>query len=93
MIYEKETALLRRGMFDVQNEAGLERHEEMYHQAMILWLEKENIPYSSKKPRDPLGNRSKLWKTKIRNNRTVYLALQHPWDVLQSAGYLLCSTG
>lgn len=50
MIYEDQTAILRKGLFEVQNEVGLGRHEEAYHQAMVLWLKKENIPYTSKEP-------------------------------------------
>jgi GxxExxY protein len=50
MIYENETARLRKGFFAVQNEVGLGHCEEIYHKAMILWLEKENILYTSKTP-------------------------------------------
>lgn len=50
MIYEMETALLRRGLFEVQNEIGLGHHEEIYHKAMVLWLEQQNVPYTSKAP-------------------------------------------
>ncbi len=50
MIYEKETALLRGGLFEVQNEIGLGHHEEFYHKAMIIWLEQQNIPYTNKAP-------------------------------------------
>jgi len=50
MIYEDQTALLRKGLFDVQNEVGLGRREEVYHKAMALWLKREKIPYTSKEP-------------------------------------------
>ncbi len=60
MIYEEKTALLRKGFFEVQNQVGLGRNEEAYHKAMTLWLERENIPYVSKKPHaiDFLGKRA-----------------------------------
>lgn len=50
MIYEEETALIRKGLFEVQNEVGLGRHEEVYHKALRLWLKRENIPHTSKEP-------------------------------------------
>ena len=50
MIYEEETALLRRGLFDVQNSVGLGRHEEIYHKALAMWLETQGIPFVSKHP-------------------------------------------
>lgn len=50
MIFEKETALLRKGLFEVQNGVGPGRHEEIYHQAMLLWMESQKIPYASKVP-------------------------------------------
>lgn len=50
MIYESQTLLLRKGFFEVQNEVGLGRHEEVYHQALALWLKSENIPHTSKEP-------------------------------------------
>lgn len=50
MIYEQETELLRRGLFDVQNEVGLGRREEAYHQAYKAWLEDAGVPYRTKPP-------------------------------------------
>ncbi|MFH0880464.1 MAG: GxxExxY protein [Lentisphaerota bacterium] len=50
MIYEDKTGLIRRGLFDVQNEVGLGRKEEVYHQAFHSWLMEQNIPHFSKKP-------------------------------------------
>ncbi len=50
MIYEDQTALLRRGLFEVQNEVGLGRHEEVYHKALTLWFQNEGIPFESKQP-------------------------------------------
>ena len=49
MIYEDKTGLIRRGMFDVQNEVGLGRKEEVYHQAFHSWLKEQAIPHFSKK--------------------------------------------
>ena len=48
LIYEDKTGILRRALFDVQNEVGLGRGEEDYHQACRIWL--EEIPISSKAP-------------------------------------------
>jgi len=50
MIYEKETGLIRSGLFEVQNEIGLGHHEEIYHKAMVIWLKQQNIPFTSKAP-------------------------------------------
>ena len=50
MIYEDKTSLIRRGLFDVQNEVGLGRKEEVYHHAFHSWLMEQDIPYFSKKP-------------------------------------------
>jgi len=50
MIYENETSLLRKGLLEVQNQVGPGRQEEIYHQAMTLWLKENNIPHSSKMP-------------------------------------------
>ena len=36
LIYQSQTQLLRRCFFDVQNEVGLGRQEEDYHQACKL---------------------------------------------------------
>ena len=57
LIYEEHTGLLRRCFFDVQNEVGLGRDEESYHQACVLWLQAAGIPFCSKQPhRLYLGN-------------------------------------
>ena len=48
LIYEDETALLRKGLFDVQNEVGIGHREECYHKAMTIWLRKQGIPYTTK---------------------------------------------
>lgn len=56
MIYENETSLIRRGLFEVQNEVGLGHHEEVYHKALTLWFQKEGIPFTSKSPHPLLFN-------------------------------------
>jgi len=48
MIYEQKTRLLRRGLFHVQNEVGVGRHEEAYHQAYCMWLTEQGVPHKSK---------------------------------------------
>lgn len=50
LIHAEESRLLRRGLFDVQNEVGLGRGEEAYHQAFLIWLTRAGVPYESKKP-------------------------------------------
>jgi GxxExxY protein len=50
MLYEKETYRLRSGLFEVHNEVGVGRSEEAYHQALKLWLQGEDIPFTSKAP-------------------------------------------
>ena len=50
MIYEERTKLARRGLFEVQNEVGLGRREEAYHQAFRIWLEGLEVPHQSKAP-------------------------------------------
>jgi hypothetical protein len=50
LIYEEKTELLRRGLFDVQNEVGLGKDEEAYHQAYKMWLDSEGVPHRSKPP-------------------------------------------
>lgn len=50
MIYEDKTALIRRGLFDVQNEVGLGRNEASYHRAFCSWLAEHAIPHASKQP-------------------------------------------
>ncbi|MEX2607591.1 MAG: GxxExxY protein [Kiritimatiellia bacterium] len=49
-LYSEETYLIRGGLFVVQNEVGLGRKEEVYHQAFKVWLEKRGIPFASKAP-------------------------------------------
>jgi len=48
--YEEETYILRRCFFDVQNEVGLNRKEEAYHQACVLWFREHGVPVASKPP-------------------------------------------
>jgi GxxExxY protein len=50
LLYEDKTELLRRGLFDVQNEMGLGKDEEAYHQAYRMWLDSEGVPHRSKPP-------------------------------------------
>ena len=50
MIYEEETRVLRRCLFDVHNEVGLGRQEPAYHRACAIWLEANGIPFTSKAP-------------------------------------------
>lgn len=52
LIYEDETRILRRCFFDVQNEVGLGRQEEGYHQACNIWLKEHGIPFRSKQPHE-----------------------------------------
>ncbi len=48
LIEEEKTYLIRRGLFHVQNEVGLGKSEEAYHQAFKLWLKQAGIPFTSK---------------------------------------------
>lgn len=48
--FEDESFLLRRCFFEVQNEVGLGRQEEAYHQACRLWLAEQKLPVASKPP-------------------------------------------
>lgn len=48
LLYEDKTEVLRRCFFDVQNEVGLGRQEEGYHQACVIWLKQLGVPYRSK---------------------------------------------
>ena len=50
LVYEENTKVLRRCLFDVQNEVGLGRHEEEYHQGCKLSFEETGIPFASKPP-------------------------------------------
>lgn len=49
IIYRDKTELIRRALFDVQNEVGLGRDEEVYHQAFCHWLKDASIPFESKR--------------------------------------------
>jgi len=48
LIYREKTEVLRKGLFDVQNEVGLGRDEGVYHRAFCQWLEAAAIPFASK---------------------------------------------
>ena len=50
LLFEKETHLLRRCFFKVQNEVGLGRHEAAYHRACVMWFEEHRLPVVSKAP-------------------------------------------
>jgi GxxExxY protein len=50
LIYREETEQLISGLFAVQNEVGLGRHEEAYHQAYNIWLAEQSLPVLSKPP-------------------------------------------
>jgi GxxExxY protein len=50
LIYQDRTEILKRMLFEVQNEVGLGRQEKAYHQACLLWLQEERIPFASKPP-------------------------------------------
>ena len=50
LLFEQETHLLRRCFFEVQNEVGLGRHEEAYHQACVMWFGEHGVPVVSKMP-------------------------------------------
>ena len=50
LIYREETEQLIKGFFAVQNEVGLGRHEEAYHQAYNIWVAEQSMPVSSKPP-------------------------------------------
>ncbi|MCC5847716.1 MAG: GxxExxY protein [Verrucomicrobia bacterium] len=50
LIEKDKTYLVRKGLFHVQNEVGLGKSEEVYHQALKRWLSKNEIPYESKPP-------------------------------------------
>jgi len=49
-LFSGEIYEIRGGLFLVQNEVGLGRKEEVYHQAFKLWLQKRGIPFLSKAP-------------------------------------------
>lgn len=50
MLHEEYTYTLRQGFYAVQNEVGLGRQEEAYHQACRLWFAENQIPVASKPP-------------------------------------------
>lgn len=50
LIYEDKTKMLRRCFFDVQNEVGLGRREEVYQSACKVWLTDHAVPFVSKHP-------------------------------------------
>jgi GxxExxY protein len=64
LLFEKKTSTLRRGLFDVQNEVGVGRDEEDYHQAFALWLAGNDVPFESK-PSWPLMIHDQLAYTLI----------------------------
>lgn len=53
LIHEDISYRIRGGLFEVQNEVGLGRGEEMYHKAFASWLSENGIPFNSK-PRHEL---------------------------------------
>ena len=48
LVYEEFTKILRRCFFDVQNEVGLGRREQGYHDACLIWLQENSVPIQSK---------------------------------------------
>jgi len=48
LVHSEETKRLISGLFAVQNEVGLGRHEEAYHQAYKIWVSEQALPVSSK---------------------------------------------
>jgi GxxExxY protein len=62
ILYPKLGYLLQGGLYFVQNEVGIGRPEEAYHQAFRIWLEENDIPYASKKPH-PLTYRGQVAHT------------------------------
>ncbi len=56
MIYEDKTLILRQGLFEVQNEVGVGRSEEIYHQAYRVWLASHGVPYESKPPHEMISD-------------------------------------
>jgi len=53
LLHEELSYRLRGGLFEVHNEVGLGRSEEIYHQAFVSWLTENHIPFESK-PRHEL---------------------------------------
>lgn len=50
LMLEEYTHTLRRAFYDVQNEVGLGRQEEAYHQALKLWFAENSLPVGSRVP-------------------------------------------
>ena len=50
LIHEEYTQVLRKCFFDVQNEVGLGRQEQAYHEGCRLWFAENRIPVVSKPP-------------------------------------------
>ncbi len=50
LVRRVETERLISGFFAVQNEVGLGRHEEAYHQAYKIWAAEQSLPVLSKPP-------------------------------------------
>jgi len=50
LLYEDRTEILRRCFFHVQNEVGLGRREEAYHQACAICFKQVGVPFRSKAP-------------------------------------------
>ena len=49
LIFEDQTRILRRCLFDVHNEVGVGYPEEAYHRAFVACCRKRGIPISSSK--------------------------------------------
>ncbi len=50
LIHEEYTEVLRKCFFDVQNEVGLGRQEQAYHEGCRLWFAERCVPIASKLP-------------------------------------------
>ena len=50
ILFEEQTRLLRKCFFAVQNEVGLGRQEEAYHQACRIWIQENRLPVTVKQP-------------------------------------------
>ena len=98
MLYEDKTEVLLKCFFNVQNEVGLGRREEAYHNACKLWLDAEGVPYKSKAPH-PLYLSGKLaqtlvpdlvfWDSITVELKAVPRALEDP-EFVQIFDYLKC---
>ena len=47
LVYEKQTGILQRCFFDVQNEVGAGRQERAYQNGCELWMEEHGVPFSA----------------------------------------------